>query len=242
MKRVDEVIAQTTETNRMLAARQLTTDVTNMTASTTPGQVMARPARAQNMGVSRSAIAFRDENERRKTFEGFWSDTWPVSPKALAQAGFYYCGPEDMVQCAWCYGKLQGWEQGDNPLTEHARHFSSCPKFGDRKAVKASSLVNVHNTQGDAGTSELSEDDLGILTVRPCNPNFAVEASDWSLTGANGPPTWPNLQISFLPPDFFTLATLTMSNASFATAGFATGNPTTNHGLSTPGGSQTVAS
>ena len=39
-----------------------------------------------------SAIAFRDENERRKTFEGFWSDTWPVSPKALAQAGFYYCG------------------------------------------------------------------------------------------------------------------------------------------------------
>merc|ERR1719383_541514 len=175
MKRVDEVIAQTTETNRMLAARQLTTDVTNMTASTTPGHVMARPARTQNMGVSRSAIAFRDENERRKTFEGFWSDTWPVSPKALAQAGFYYCGPEDMVQCAWCYGKLQGWEQGDNPLTEHARHFASCPKFGDRKAVNASSLVNVHNSQGDA--NELSEDELGILTVRPCNPQFAIEAS-----------------------------------------------------------------
>ena len=48
---------------------------------------------------------------------------------------------------------------------------------GDRKAVNASSLVNVHNTQGNAGTSELSEDNLGILTVRPCNPNFAVEAS-----------------------------------------------------------------
>ena len=38
------------------------------------------------------AIAYRDENERRKTFEGFWSDMWPISPKALAQAGFYYCG------------------------------------------------------------------------------------------------------------------------------------------------------
>jgi len=177
MKRVDEVVKKTSETNRMLAARHLTSEMTNMTASTTPGQVMVRPVRTQNMGVSRSAIAFRDENERRKTFEGFWSDTWPVSPKALAQAGFYYCGPEDMVQCAWCYGKLQGWEQGDNPLTEHARHFASCPKFGDRKAVNASSLVNVHNTQGDAGTNELSEDDLGILTVRPCNPQFAIEAS-----------------------------------------------------------------
>ena len=57
-------------------------------------------------------------------------------------------GPEDMVQCAWCYGKLQGWEQGDNPLMEHARHFAACPKFGDCTAVNASSLVNVHNTQG----------------------------------------------------------------------------------------------
>ena len=33
-------------------------------------------------------------------------------------------------------------------MTEHARHFSSCPKFGDRNAVNASSLVTVHNAQG----------------------------------------------------------------------------------------------
>ena len=54
-----------------------------------------------------------------------------------------------MVQCAWCYGKLQGWEQGDNPLQEHARHFVSCPKFGNRRTVNAISLV--HNI-----TNELS--------------------------------------------------------------------------------------
>ena len=39
-----------------------------------------------------SAIAFRDENARRKTFEGFWRDTWPVSAKAMVQAGFFHCG------------------------------------------------------------------------------------------------------------------------------------------------------
>ena len=61
---------------------------------------------------------------------------------------FHFLGPDDMVQCAWCFGKLQGWEQGDHPLTEHARHFSSCPKFGDRKAVNASSLVNIQSSQG----------------------------------------------------------------------------------------------
>lgn len=175
LKKTDEVVRRTTETSRMFAARQSASE-TNMTSSSTPGQVMVRPVRTQNMGVTRSAIAFRDENERRKTFEGFWSDTWPVSPKALAQAGFYYCGPDDMVQCAWCYGKLQGWEQGDNPLREHAKHFASCPKFGDRKVVNASSLVNVHNVQGDSTANDLSEDDLGILTVRPCNPQFAIEA------------------------------------------------------------------
>ena len=30
---------------------------------------------------------------------------------------------------------------------------------------------------GDSNPNELSEDDLGILTVRPCNPQFAIEAS-----------------------------------------------------------------
>lgn len=72
--------------------------------------------------------------------------------------GNYFPGPDDMVQCAWCYGKLQGWEQGDNPLKEHARHFASCPKFGDRQAISASSLINVHNTQGKLTLeSELGE-------------------------------------------------------------------------------------
>ena len=46
---------------------------------------------------TQSAIAFRNENERQRTFDGFWSDTWPVSSKALAQAGFYYCGKEKPV-------------------------------------------------------------------------------------------------------------------------------------------------
>ncbi|HAO15401.1 MAG TPA: hypothetical protein DDE71_07555 [Tenacibaculum sp.] len=53
-----------------------------------------------------------------------------------------------MVQCAWCYGKMQGWEQGDNPLREHAQHFASCPKFGKCKAVDANSLINVQSDQG----------------------------------------------------------------------------------------------
>ena len=171
MNRVDEVVKRTSETNRQIAAQQLSSEITNTMVSTTPGQV--RPNYTQRMGVRKGVIAFRDENEREKSFEGFWSSTWPVMHNALAQAGFFYCGPEDMVQCAWCYGKLQGWEQGDNPLVEHARHFPSCPKFGDCKAVvDPKSLVTVNT-----GPREWCGDDLGILTVCPYNPQFAIEAS-----------------------------------------------------------------
>jgi len=135
------------------------------------------------------AIAFRDEIERRKTFEGLWRDECPVSPETLVQAGFYYCGPGDTVQCAWCYNKLMGWEEDDDPLTEHKRHFPACPKFGDSKSVDVSSLVNIRNSQGDSGMRKLSVDDLGILTVRPCNPQFAIEASRLESYGAG---QWPS--------------------------------------------------
>ena len=50
-------------------------------------------------------------------------------------------GPDDTVQCAWCYGKLQGWEQGESPLKEHARHFGLCPKFGNHKNVNGMCMV-----------------------------------------------------------------------------------------------------
>ena len=83
--------------------------------------------------------------------DGRCFSTWLLfmkeKPKNLS-ASLFLLGPEDMVQCAWCYGKLQGWEQGDDPLIEHARHFASCPKFGNRKAVNATSLIKVHHTQG----------------------------------------------------------------------------------------------
>lgn len=61
-------------------------------------------------------------------FETF-SD-WPLdflSPRVLAQAGFYYIHEGDKVRCAFCRGVVHGWEPGDDPLREHARHYPCCP-------------------------------------------------------------------------------------------------------------------
>ncbi|XP_062856991.1 E3 ubiquitin-protein ligase XIAP [Trichomycterus rosablanca] len=71
----------------------------------------------------------RSEDERFATFAG-WPSWSPVRPAALAQAGMFYV-PEssrqpDRVQCFCCGGMLSGWEEGDDPWGEHARHYSNC--------------------------------------------------------------------------------------------------------------------
>ena len=75
----------------------------------------------------------RNENEykksellRFKTFEN-WPKEEIVESKALAKDGFYYTGPGDQVQCAFCGGKLGSWTQGDVVRIKHTRHFPHCP-------------------------------------------------------------------------------------------------------------------
>ncbi|KAM9589755.1 baculoviral IAP repeat-containing protein 7 [Trichechus inunguis] len=49
-----------------------------------------------------------------------------VRPAQLAEAGFFYTGPQDKVRCFFCCGGLQSWERGDDPWTEHAKWFPRC--------------------------------------------------------------------------------------------------------------------
>ncbi|PGG95938.1 hypothetical protein AJ80_09889 [Polytolypa hystricis UAMH7299] len=57
---------------------------------------------------------------------------WPherPSPEELAEAGFYYrpipLSP-DNAACYLCERALDGWEEDDDPVTEHLRHSSAC--------------------------------------------------------------------------------------------------------------------
>uniref|UniRef100_A0A8C9NPR8 RING-type E3 ubiquitin transferase n=1 Tax=Serinus canaria TaxID=9135 RepID=A0A8C9NPR8_SERCA len=62
---------------------------------------------------------------RLRTFQQ-WPRTAPVSARDLVEAGFFYVGPGDEVQCFCCGGILKDWRPGDCPLTEHVRFFPSC--------------------------------------------------------------------------------------------------------------------
>lgn len=65
------------------------------------------------------------ESVRRQTFVD-WSVDFMDQDK-LAQAGFFYLRTMDHVQCAFCRGIVGYWDKGDQPETEHKKHFPNCP-------------------------------------------------------------------------------------------------------------------
>lgn len=67
----------------------------------------------------------RSEEARLQTFSS-WPSTVPMRPRDLAQAGLYYLGESDRVQCFCCGGMLGGWEAGDTACGEHTKHFPYC--------------------------------------------------------------------------------------------------------------------
>lgn len=68
----------------------------------------------------------KSEEARLHTFSS-WPSTAPVRPTNLAQAGLFYLGESDEVQCFCCGGMLSGWEAGDTAWGEHEKHYPSCP-------------------------------------------------------------------------------------------------------------------
>ncbi|XP_047208646.1 E3 ubiquitin-protein ligase XIAP [Girardinichthys multiradiatus] len=67
----------------------------------------------------------RSEQDRLQTFS-LWPSRAPVRPRDLAQAGFYYLGLDDRVECFCCGGKLNDWEDGDSPWGEHTKYLGNC--------------------------------------------------------------------------------------------------------------------
>ncbi|NXR27806.1 BIR7B protein, partial [Cinclus mexicanus] len=84
------------------------------------GQPEPRAARCQIFDSSMRSAA-----RRLRTFQQ-WPHTAPVSARDLVEAGFFYVGPRDEVQCFCCGGVLKDWRPGDCPIIEHLNFFPSC--------------------------------------------------------------------------------------------------------------------
>lgn len=75
-------------------------------------------------------LHYRDGSMRLCSFFNIgkpWPYYAPILPEELVEAGLFFTGVKDKVQCAYCRGKLYNWKKGDNAFVEHKRHFPKCP-------------------------------------------------------------------------------------------------------------------
>ncbi|XP_063175380.1 baculoviral IAP repeat-containing protein 1 [Chroicocephalus ridibundus] len=102
---------------------------------------------------------FEDEGVRLDSFK-----TWPaearVEATALAKAGFFYTGEGDTVQCFNCARCLKNWEEGEDPMEEHAKSFpdSNCSEvLGKSLEEQAESLSTLQAAQKTPCKANLEE-------------------------------------------------------------------------------------
>ncbi|XP_063954181.1 baculoviral IAP repeat-containing protein 7-like [Lytechinus pictus] len=72
---------------------------------------------------------YTKEETRLESFRDKWSDEFKLpssETRWLANAGFFYTGPDDVVRCFHCGNGHRSWEEDDEPWSEHARSFPKC--------------------------------------------------------------------------------------------------------------------
>ncbi|XP_063064181.1 baculoviral IAP repeat-containing protein 7 isoform X1 [Engraulis encrasicolus] len=136
----------------------------------------------------------RSEEERFRTFQNWPSDA-PVTPTALARAGFYFLGAGDQVQCFCCEGILRFWVHGDNALEEHRRHFPRCDFILGRNVGNIRRYIEPGSDDVDGQLltqlQRMTVDDQGVggQAVYP-----EMESEDARLTTYHNWPTGASVQ------------------------------------------------
>ncbi|CAB3367899.1 Hypothetical predicted protein [Cloeon dipterum] len=142
-----------------------------------------------------------------------WTKTKPT-PKALAEAGFFYKGEKDEVICFYCGKSLSGWKENDVPLVEHAKWFKDCPFVasfrGQKHAQETSCAKPPDQTTTDIDQLERGSDPVNELE-NTANKFPLVGPSSGNETDAELPPnaSMPNAK----HPEFYTMK---MRLASFS--------------------------
>uniref|UniRef100_A0A8C3MAR8 RING-type E3 ubiquitin transferase n=1 Tax=Geospiza parvula TaxID=87175 RepID=A0A8C3MAR8_GEOPR len=110
----------------------------------------------------------RSAASRLRTFQQ-WPRAAPVSARDLVDAGFFYVGPGDEVQCFCCGGVLKDWRPGDCPLIEHVHFFPSCQYVRGESAGNQEmlSLQEIFDTVDGQFLSVLQ----GIVSEETAMPN-----------------------------------------------------------------------
>ncbi|XP_067951368.1 baculoviral IAP repeat-containing protein 7-like [Watersipora subatra] len=129
-----------------------------------------------------------DEKQRRTTFLVNWPHDGNLSGIKMAQAGFYCLDDNDRVQCVFCRGCLHKWEEQDDPMTEHRKHFPFClfvkglecgnKEYGANdltaKELRTFTPLLTGTKRNKVGSTSVDFAELGINSNRPKNPQHAL--------------------------------------------------------------------
>lgn len=131
----------------------------------------AAPAQQPEPRAARRRLfeaSMRSVARRLRTFQQ-WPRTAPVSARDLVEAGFFYLGPGDEVQCFCCGGILKDWRPGDCPMIEHLHFFPSCKYLSgeDVGNQEMLSLQEIFDTVDGQFLSVLQ----GIVSEETAQPN-----------------------------------------------------------------------
>ena len=134
--------------------------------------------------AARTGLSYKEEQNRLNSYEGVWPDSSPLRPAELAEAGLYFLGPDDRVQCAFCKGALHKWEASDNAYDEHKKHFPSCPFIRDRSTCGNIPLNHAHDVsmrcvtmREGTSSNEMVQVQQKIVTARAKRPELAMESA-----------------------------------------------------------------
>ncbi|XP_029463732.1 E3 ubiquitin-protein ligase XIAP isoform X2 [Rhinatrema bivittatum] len=112
-----------------------------------------------------------EEQYRLGTFTDFPS-CCPVSAATLAQAGFFYTGTGDKVECFSCHATVEGWQFGDSAIGQHRKTSPWC-KFANgfyfHNQMQTANLLPLQNSN-PGRVENYSEDAMLPRTVEnPAN-------------------------------------------------------------------------
>jgi E3 ubiquitin-protein ligase XIAP len=85
-----------------------------------------------------------------------WPKSMKQKPKALSDAGFFYCGKGDSVKCFSCGGGLRDWEEDDDPWEQHALHYENCHYLNE---VKSARFISATKRKLENISNEASHED-----------------------------------------------------------------------------------
>ena len=121
------------------------------------------------------------EHVRIQTFTN-WPHNPSVSPDDLAEAGFYYTGNRDAVQCFQCSVVVDQWVPGDVPVEEHLKHSPDC-SFAKAVAQRKMQWESLPTRCAESTAESMNTYERRLASFKEWPQDTPVSAQDLAMAG-----------------------------------------------------------